>query len=217
MDKNAEGRTRDHRPMLAKAVIVGGGILLLAIALLFFVIGSGVSSIFDSMAYGRMVEANERQSLIPSVVLAAEADAREAAAISDARAARADSIAAGQISRENTWGWLAIAFVALVLILAMLVAREVILYRQELRKKIAKRPDVQTNGKLTIITPPDDKPLLAYNDYPAIAAPQVQNGLTLQVADPAVVHPIAHANAALAAVQYAIETGQRPVFLERGD
>lgn len=204
-----------HRSILAYGLVGIVFVAILAAAGLAYMIGSSPAR--QAKAYERMVAAQERQAQIPAVVMATEAEARAAAAVADQTALLAPQIAAGQAARANVWGWLGIAFVALVLILAMLVAREVILYRQELRKKIAKRPDVQTNGKLTIITPPDDKPLLAYNDYPAIAAPQVQNGLTLQVADPAVVHPIAHANAALAAVQYAIETGQRPVFLERGD
>ncbi len=216
-EHSGRARTGSDYGWLLKAVVGGIAVLVISVLLLGFVIGSGVSSFVDAKSHERMVAAQEREAQIPAVVMVAEADAREAAAIADARAARSDETAASQLAQENVWRWFWIGLAFLMVVGGALLCWQYILYRQALLRRMATVPNIQTDGNVTIITPPNGVPLLAYQNLPAIAAPQVQNGLALQVAEAPVVNALAHAQAAQAAAQFAIAQGTTPAFLQRAN
>lgn len=203
-----------HRSILAYGLVGIVFVAILAAAGLAYMIGSSPAR--QAKAYERMVAAQERQAQIPAVVMATEAEARAAAAVADQTALLAPQIAAGQAARASVWGWLGIVFAIVLVGLLVMLVWQYGKYRQALLRRMAQVPDVKTDGNLTIITPPNGEPMLAYQHLPAIAAPQT-NGLQLIVPDAAVVHAVTHAQAAQAAAQFAITQGQRPAFLERGD
>ncbi len=194
-EHSGRARTGSDYGWLLKAVVGGIAVLVISVLLLGFVIGSGVSSFVDAKSHERMVAAQEREAQIPAVVMVAEADAREAAAIAEARAARADEIAASQLAQENAWRWFWIGSAILAVVVGAFLFRLYVLYRRELLRQMATAPNVKTNGNVTIITPVNGTPMIAYQNLPAIAAPQT-NGLQLLVAEAPVVQALGEAQVA---------------------
>lgn len=189
-EHSGRARTGSDYGWLLKAVFGGIAVLVISVLLLGLVIGSGVSSFVDAKAHERMIAAAEREAQIPAVVAAAEAQAREDAALADARAARADETAASQLAQENAWRWLLFGLVLLLIVVSGFLFWQYILYRKAMLLRVASAPNVQTQGNITTITPVNGVPMIAYQNLPAIAAPQVTNGLQLQVADAAVVQAL---------------------------